>query len=49
MKKKTVFMINRPLADMHIDGVRFDAKIKQALINQRAGITLGNQSGFNNE
>jgi hypothetical protein len=36
MKEKTFFMVNRPLADMHMDGVRFDPKIKEALKNQRA-------------
>ncbi|NAY91511.1 hypothetical protein GTQ34_06245 [Muricauda sp. JGD-17] len=35
MKKKTFYTIDRPLADMHIDGVRFDPNIKQALINSR--------------
>lgn len=33
--KKTLFMVDRPLADMHGDGVRFDPKIKQALMSQR--------------
>jgi hypothetical protein len=36
MKKKTHYMVDRPLADMHGDGVRFNQQIKQAMINQRA-------------
>ncbi|NJB38178.1 MULTISPECIES: hypothetical protein [Flavobacteriaceae] len=35
MKKKTPYMIERPLADMHADGVRFDVSIIEALRNQQ--------------
>ena len=44
MKKKTFFMVNRPLADMHVDGVRFDPKVKQALIQARASKSLDDQN-----
>lgn len=44
MKKKPIYIVNRPLADMHIDGVRFDPKIKEALINQRLKNNLENQT-----
>lgn len=47
MKKKPFFMVDRPLADMHMDGVRFDPKIKQALINQRVNNSLENQTAPN--
>lgn len=40
MKEKTFYMVNRPLADMHTDGIRFDPKIKEALKNQRANQEL---------
>ncbi len=40
MKEKTFYMVNRPLADMHMDGVRFDPKIKEALKSQRANQEL---------
>lgn len=34
-KQKRISIVNRPLADMHADGVRFDPKIKEALKNER--------------
>jgi hypothetical protein len=34
-REKEISIVNRPLADMHVDGVRFDPKIKEALKNQR--------------
>ncbi len=42
MKEETFYMVNRPLADMHTDGVRFDPKIKEALRNQRGVINTDN-------
>lgn len=34
-KQKEISIVNRPLADMHAGGLRFDLKIKEALKNQR--------------
>ncbi|MEN1783555.1 MAG: hypothetical protein AAGF77_00310 [Bacteroidota bacterium] len=36
MKQESHFMSNRPLADMHGDGVRFDPKVKEAIQKKRA-------------
>lgn len=47
MKKEPFFMTHRPLADMHADGVRFDPKIKQALLNQRADSAIETRTNSN--
>lgn len=35
VKSNQKSMSNRPLADMHVNGVYFDSKIKEALKNER--------------
>lgn len=39
MKKGIDLRSQLPLADMHVDGVRFDTNILKALQQQQAGIT----------
>ena len=39
MKKKKDYRSQLPLADMHVNGVRFDPEILQAHKNQKAGAT----------
>jgi len=40
IKENKDFRKELPMADMHIDGVRFDPLILQALKNERAGFTI---------
>lgn len=47
MKKKSHFITERPLADMHADGVRFSESIREALKNERT-ITEIKQQQQNN-
>lgn len=45
MKKEIPYMTNRPLADMHLDGVRFNPRIKEALKNQSVeSVTYSNEN-----
>ncbi|GGG39778.1 hypothetical protein GCM10011414_06550 [Croceivirga lutea] len=47
MKKKSHFITERPLADMHADGVRFSESIREALKNQQTISEVKNQQQNN--
>lgn len=47
MKKQPFFIIKRPFAHIHTDGVRFETKIKQLLTNRTSKIGFESKTDSN--
>ena len=49
MKEKKDYRSELPLADMHVDGIRFDPIVLQALKNQTANVFVKQTSNEKNK